>query len=89
MKKSILTLIVVVIVIGLGIAGYFYWDKYMKVSPEIKAVENAGESAQKITDSATQGVLPEINTNPLENKPEVNPIGKTNPFKDLKINPFE
>ena len=89
MKKSILTLIVVVIIIGLGIGGYFYWKKYIKVSSEIKAVENAGESAQKITDSATQGVLPEINANPLENKPEVNPVDKTNPFKDLKTNPFE
>ena len=89
MKKSILTLIVVVIVIGLVIGGYFYWKKYIKVSPEIKAVENAGDSAQKITDSATQGILPEINANPLENKPEVNPVDKTNPFKDIKTNPFE
>ena len=89
MKKSILTLIVVVIVIGLVIGGYFYWKKYIKVSLEIKAVENAGDSAQKITDSATQGILPEINANPLENKPEVNPVDKTNPFKDLKTNPFE
>lgn len=88
MKKSILTLIVVVIVIGLGVCGYFYWTDWRK-TPEEKVLEKAGETAEKITENATQGVLPEINTNPLENKPEVNPVDKTNPFKDLKTNPFE
>lgn len=27
--------------------------------------------------------------NPLEGKPELNPIEKTNPFADIKTNPFE
>ncbi|MFH1608645.1 MAG: hypothetical protein ABH951_01340 [Patescibacteria group bacterium] len=89
MKKSILIFNIVVVIIGLGIGGYFYWEKNIKVSSEIKAIEDAEKSAQKITDSATQGVLPGINTNPLENKPEINPVDKTNPFKDIKTNPFE
>ena len=88
MKKSILILIVVVIIIGLCVFGYFYWNK-IKKSPEIKSVENAEKSTQKIIDNVTQGVLPEINTNPLENKPVINPMDKTNPFKNIKTNPFE
>ncbi|MEK7614688.1 MAG: hypothetical protein AAB428_03425 [Patescibacteria group bacterium] len=27
--------------------------------------------------------------NPLQNKPDLNPVSKTNPFKELKTNPFE
>jgi len=30
-----------------------------------------------------------IPSNPLENVPEINPVGKTNPFKDVKTNPFD
>lgn len=28
-------------------------------------------------------------TNPLEGKPELNPVDKTNPFTNIKTNPFE
>ena len=82
-KKSILILIVIVAIIGLGIGGYFYWKSKQK------AAQSAGEVAQKITESASQGVLPSVSTNPLENKPDVNPVDKTNPFKNIKTNPFE
>lgn len=27
--------------------------------------------------------------NPLEKKPELNPVTKTNPYADIKTNPFE
>lgn len=88
MKKSILILIVVGVIIGLGIGGYFYW-KSKQTTPEQQATKGAGEAVQKITESASQGVLPSVSTNPLENKPDVNPVDKTNPFKDMKTNPFE
>ncbi len=88
MKKSILILIVVVVIIVLGIGGYFYW-KSKQTTPEQKATQGAGEAAQKITEGASQGVLPSVSTNPLENKPDVNPVDKINPFKDIKTNPFE
>ncbi len=85
-KKQILILIAVVLLIGLGIAAYFYWQK----SPEEEALEKAGEAAKKITESATQGTLPsmDIQSNPLEKVPDVNPASQANPFKDIKTNPF-
>lgn len=90
MKKSILILIVVVIIIGLGIGGYFYWKSKKEVPPSTKALDEAGQTAEKITESATQGVLPDLsNQNPLEDKPDVNPTSKTNPFSEIKTNPFK
>ena len=87
-KKTIIIIIAVVLSIGLGIAGYFYWQK-TKVKPEGQALEKAGEAAEKITENATKGVLPSIGANPLENKPDINPADKANPFKNIKTNPFE
>lgn len=52
------------------------------ISPKTEAEEDA------ITNAATQGVLPEINTNPLEEKPDLNPADKANPFKNVETNPF-
>ena len=89
-KKTIFILVAVVLLIGLTIGGYFYWkSKKPKLTPEESALEKAGETAEKITESATKGVLPSIGTNPLENKPDVNPTSQTNPFKNIKTNPFE
>ena len=34
-------------------------------------------------------VLPSVSTNPLDNKPDINPADQTNPFKNIKTNPFE
>ncbi len=89
-KKAIFILIALVLLIGLGIGSYLFWHNWKKsVSPETKTLEKAGEAADKITESATKGVLPSLETNPLENKPDVNPADKANPFKNIKTNPFE
>lgn len=92
MNRKLIIIITVVLIIGLGVAGYFYWQKSKapKLTPEEQALEQAGEAAGKITESATQGTLPsmDIQTNPLEKAPDINPAGQTNPFKDIKINPF-
>lgn len=61
-----------------------------EVSPSTQALDEAGQTAEKITESATQGVLPDLsNQNPLEDKPDVNPVSKTNPFSEIKTNPFK
>lgn len=89
MNKKTNLLIIVALIIGLAIGGYFYWKSVSK-SAEEKALEEASNVAESITDSATQGVLPtlDVSANPLENKPDVNPVDQTNPFKDIKTNPF-
>lgn len=86
-KKEILMIAAVVLIIGLAVGGYFLWKN--SISSDNKALDNAGEAADKITKSATQGVLPSIGTNPLESKPDVNPADKANPFKNIITNPFQ
>ncbi len=91
-KKTLLLIIAVVLLIGLGVGVYFGWSNWKKskagANAEEKALQGAGEAAQKITESASQSALPSLGTNPLESKPDVNPADKANPFKDIKTNPF-
>lgn len=91
--KKILIIVTVAVVIGLAVAGYFYWQKSKapELTPGGQALEQAGEAAGKITESATQGTLPslDVNKNPLEEAPDINPVGQSNPFRDIKTNPFE
>jgi len=92
-KKQILILIAAVLLIGLAVAGYFYWQKSKtpELTPEEQALKQAGEAAGKITESASQGTLPslDVNKNPLEKAPDINPASRANPFKNIKTNPFE
>jgi len=90
-KKTIVAIIIIVaavLLVGLAIGGFFIWEK-RKGNEATKALEDAKNAAEKITESAVKGVLPSIQTNPLENSPDVNPADKANPFKDIKTNPFD
>jgi len=90
-KKIIIAIVAVVLLIGLGVGGYLYWNNLKKSesAPEANTIEKASEVADKITEEATKGTLPSIQTNPLENKPDVNPASQANPIKDIKTNPFD
>jgi len=98
-KKKIVIIVIAVVVIA-AIIGCAYWkNKNKPVSTQptaateeaASATEAATEAAGAITESATQGVLPSIGnvTNPLENKPVVNPVDVSNPFKSIRTNPFQ
>lgn len=99
MKKRIILIIILVVVVGLAVGGYFYWKKYNpfaswfgtkeKTSPETQAIDAASKANELLGEKTSQGVLPEMNvqSNPLENKPDTNPINKTNPFQG-QTNPF-
>ncbi|MEK7658807.1 MAG: hypothetical protein AAB352_02985 [Patescibacteria group bacterium] len=89
-RKIIIITVVSAVIIFLiisAVVGYFYWKK-IKSQYGAGVLENAGDTAGKITESATQGVLPSIDTNVLKNKPNVNPADAANPIKNVKINPF-
>lgn len=74
MKKFFLILSIVLVTLGVG--GFFAW-RY--VGPFIFSRFFGGG-----------GGLPAIGTsNPLEKLPDVNPATKTNPFQEVKTNPFE
>ena len=85
-KKILIIIIVAVLIVALSVGGYFYWSK--KTSEE-RALEATGDAAEKLTESMIKSILPSMQTNPLENKPDINPIDQTNPFKNIKTNPFE
>lgn len=84
-KKIIIATIIAAI--GLGVAGYLYWNYFSKTS-----AEKAADLMDDALNAATQGVLPEINPSADalgENIQDVNPINKINPFKGVYTNPFE
>lgn len=79
MKKG---LVVVVVILIVAVVGYFAY-KFVKEKGlpgglpfSLGGAENDGGASQ-------------INTNPLGEVPEINPVDKTNPFKDVRTNPFE
>lgn len=90
MKKPLYIVITVVLVVGLAVAVYFYWQGGKKLTPEETALKSAGDAAQALTEGISQGLLPamDLNTNPLETAPDVNPVTKTNPLSGIKTNPF-
>lgn len=87
-KKIIVPIIIAILVIVLGIGGYFYRRNKVKTDMAKKSLEAAEEAAEMLNESIAKGVLPSFQTNPLENKPDINPADKANPFKDFRINPF-
>lgn len=89
-KKTFLIMsIAAILLVALGIVGYLYLTKWRIAIAGKDALEKTGEAAEKLVEDASKGVLPDIGANPLENKPDVNPVDKANPFKDIKTNPFE
>lgn len=77
MKKSYLIAIVLAVV-SLILLGAGYWYLQSKKS-----------GTEVIIKKDNEGVLPSVSTNPLDSKPNINPIDQTNPFKNIKTNPFE
>lgn len=77
MKKSYLIVAASVIVL-LILLGAIYW------------YARSGKSEVKTgTETPKEEVLPSVSTNPLDNKPNINPADQSNPFKNIKTNPFE
>ncbi len=94
-KKLLISVLVVLLIVGLTGGGYLWWVKYYK-KPAPSAAEQAVAAIQKtvesINQSVTQGILPNIGAtmiNPMENVPNVNPYNNTNPFSNIKTNPFQ
>mgnify|MGYP001585176261 CR=1 FL=1 len=86
MNKKILIIVLIVVLVLIGGGGYYYW----KIKAQKLAEQQRAEDAQKITDSIGNNVSPDVAT-PTVNLPNTNanPYNKTNPFSDLKTNPFQ
>lgn len=88
-NKNIFVLVVVALLIVLGVAGYFYWQKYLSpAAKEAAALSGVNDAAQTLTDSASKGVLPNMDTSAAVDA-ATNAITDTNPFSDIKTNPFQ
>ena len=85
MNKKILITVAVLLVLGLAI---YYWGFYKKPAPATP--EQAVTDIQSTVESVNQKISESVatTTNPLENVPDVNPYKDTNPFSDIKTNPF-
>jgi len=73
MKKIFWVVLVIVLVILLAV---IYWQS-----------QTDGTGIE--TDTTYEGTVSSTSTNPLDNKPNINPVDQTNPFKNIKTNPFE
>ena len=88
-KKSIITIVIgIVFVVG----GYFLLKDKILMLDEYLWNKSINFLTGKMNgDSSGNFSVPEITTAPesLGTVPEVNPVDKTNPFKDIQTNPFE
>jgi len=80
-KKLVILIVAIVVAIILAVgAGIWFWRQ--------SAIKNS--AVQNAIDQAVKGTVPSINTtNPIENKPDLNPADAANPIKNIKTNPFE
>ncbi len=87
-RKKIIILGILIAVLIAAAIGCWYYQKSREAQ---NAIKQAGDFLKNLGDSAAQGVLPSIDpkSNPLENSPDINPVSKTNPFTDIKTNPFK
>lgn len=73
MDNKKLVPIIVVLVLAAGGAVFWYWSQRRAEAPEEKG---AVETAKTISEA-----VPEIETNPGEKVPEINPLDRANPFR--------
>ncbi len=84
-KKTFIIIVAVLLAIAAAALAYIFF-----LNPK-KSTQSPASDLPDIDlgQANSQGVLPSLDTNPLENKPDINPIDQTNPYKNIKINPFE
>jgi len=90
MSKKLLIIVLVVVVLILVGGGFYYW----KIKTQKSTAQQATEDMQKITASVSadigNNVSPDV-TIPAVVLPDTNanPYSQTNPFSNLKTNPFQ
>lgn len=81
MSKKYLIAVLLLLILALAGGGY-YWKTKMQ-----KPVATTG-----VSEEVSKTVLPAIDTStavPAESAQSADPYDKTNPFSDIKVNPFE
>jgi flagellar basal body-associated protein FliL len=90
MNKKLLLIILIVVVLALVGGGYYYWKTKTQKSATQQAAEDIQKTAANISADIGNNVSPDVTT-PVVNLPntDANPYNKTNPFSNLKTNPFK
>ena len=90
MNKKLLLVVLVVVVLALIGGSYYYWKIKTQKSATQQAAEDIQKTAANISASIGNNVSPNVTT-PIVNLPNTNanPYDKTNPFSNLKTNPFK
>lgn len=89
MNKKLLIIILVVVVLVLVGGVLYYWETRTQKSSAEQAVNDAQETVDSINENLGESLFGTTTANPLENVPDVNPYKNTNPFSDIKTNPFK
>jgi hypothetical protein len=88
MNKKIL--IGVLILLILGLVSYYWWSFRKSTSPNTEsAIADIQNTVNSINQNVAEGFFGTTTANPLENVPNVNPYKNTNPFSNIKTNPFK
>jgi len=82
-QKTVLTVVAIVVCIG----GYVAWKNWGSGSAQT-SVPYSDTTTAGTADARFAGTLPSIQTNPLEDRPNINPADAANPIKNIKTNPF-
>ena len=69
--KKLIPIIIIAVLVAGGI-GFWYWSQRERGAIETGVIETAKTVSESV---------PEIQTNPGEKVPEINPLDRANPFK--------
>ncbi|MCX6751545.1 MAG: hypothetical protein NT161_02125 [Candidatus Nomurabacteria bacterium] len=88
-KKLLIIVSSVVVLILIG-GGYYFWKTNIQKSATQQAMEDIQKTAASVSADIGNNVSPNVTT-PTVNLPsaDTNPYSKTNPFSNLKTNPFQ
>lgn len=78
MNKKLLIIVLVVVILILAGGSYYYW----KIKPQ-QTADDLQKTKANISADVGNNVSPDVTT------PDANPYSKTNPFTNLKTNPFQ
>ena len=81
MSKKYLIVVLILVTLILAGGGYYWKTRMQKPAPAADTVEEISETVLPAIDTST--------ANPAESIQSVDPYEKTNPFSNIKINPFE
>ena len=99
-KKKIILIIIAILLFVFLLGYYFYLSNTGKSTGALEnkpsgsasstgETPKAGEAVPTSAPAAATSAMPSVQEQqPLQNKPDINPVDKINPIKGIKVNPF-